>query len=194
VTIAGMMFYVLAVVTPHATAFASSYSRFKISLHSDPLAVYASKLVQPNHVQVNLNDNDAFDFSLIFAYEGILLFCIGSYKQYESHVILAKLRGKEVDTVKHHYQQFHPDLTPRHQYYIPFGGWFTYCSSPHYFCEILIYCSFAFISSFDLVQCLCLVWVAMNLFITADATHQWYQRKFAEEYPRHRTRLIPFLY
>lgn len=79
---------------------------------------------------------------------------------------------------------------------MPTEGWFKYVSCPHYFAEILIYCSYVLLmgthrgGGFGQGYVLVALWVFSNQACVAGSMHQWYQRKF-EDYPRGRKRMIP---
>jgi 3-oxo-5-alpha-steroid 4-dehydrogenase 3 len=106
----------------------------------------------------------------------VVLFLWTSFHQYRCHVILAELRAKDAEA-----------------YGIPYGDWFEYVSSPHYFAEILIYISI-FISSGGgyLLGANCLYQIINFSLICTPPTHYWYLKKF-ENYPRRKI-LIPFVY
>jgi 3-oxo-5-alpha-steroid 4-dehydrogenase 3 len=104
-----------------------------------------------------------------------------SLHQYRCHVILAMLRP--------------PSNTARTRVYkIPYGDWFEYVSSPHYFAEILIYLSFVASQKGENVYLwLMLVFVVQNLSLGATVTQNWYHDKF-KEYSKKRFRIIPFIF
>ena len=103
----------------------------------------------------------------------ILIFFLGTAGQFLCHRILLKIRRTN-------------------SYQIPEGFLFEYVSSPHYFCEIIIYWSFAEMgNSFNLW--LNVLFVITNLTVTASNSQFWYRREF-KGYPLNRKTLIPFLY
>ena len=111
---------------------------------------------------------------------GTFLFFWASYHQYQCHTILGKLASWTADGTK--------------IYKVPNGDWFEHVSSPHYLAEILIY-----VSLFITMQGQCsrwilvLVFVVLNLTLTAHNTHMWYKKKF-ESYPSHRCIIVPYIY
>jgi 3-oxo-5-alpha-steroid 4-dehydrogenase 3 len=109
---------------------------------------------------------------------GIGLFIYASLHQHQCHCILAKLR----DQPKH-----------AHTYHIPFGDWFEYVSSPHYFAELLIYTSLALILGLPQVWFSTFLWILVNLGTTAHRTHQWYHTTFPH-YPKQRKAWIPYIW
>ncbi|EGC30403.1 hypothetical protein DICPUDRAFT_83663 [Dictyostelium purpureum] len=111
----------------------------------------------------------------------VALFTVNSYEQFQSHKILASLRATD--------KKDESSTTP--QYRIPYGRLFNRCSSPHYFCEILIYLSFLLLTYFNYYTLLlCFVFTFVNLFHRASETHDWYITKF-REYPKQRKIMIP---
>ncbi|RKP24715.1 3-oxo-5-alpha-steroid 4-dehydrogenase-domain-containing protein [Syncephalis pseudoplumigaleata] len=104
------------------------------------------------------------------------LFAYASIEQYRCHAILGQLRATQPGT-----------------YAIPYGGWFSHVSSPHYLAELLIYTALAMLLRFPWTWCCLLAWVVVNLGTTARQTHRWYRRQF-RDYPAARTAFIPKLY
>ena len=117
---------------------------------------------------------------------GVCLFLWASYHQNRCHRILADLRK-----------------TPRSErssngsasYSVPYGDWFTYVSSPHYFAEILLYLG---------VSCVTLsgFWTDWSIFsftflalvVSARATHLWYLETFDVYKKLGRRVIIPYIY
>ncbi len=135
------------------------------------------------------------------------------YEQHIHHVILAKSRQR---IKKHHFSKNSAKQTNTlsKQYNIQFGRWFQYISCPHYTAEIMIYMSFATIVSLtknnthgneDITQTLwpmvqyyrewiLLLWVFVNLAVSATTSHSWYKSHFGEKYPKNRKALIPYIW
>lgn len=112
----------------------------------------------------------------------VILFAWASIHQHRCHVILANLRKNSNNT------------TPTKAYKIPYGDWFEYVSSPHYFAEILIYMSFVMVQKgANIYTWFLLCFVIQNLSVAASNTHCWYREKF-KEYPQARCRLVPFVF
>ena len=76
------------------------------------------------------------------------------------------------------------------RYSLPRGDWFEYVSSPHYLSEILIYCGILMLDPWNRCLWMVLLWVIVNLSITATRTHVWYHRTF-RDYPLDRNALLP---
>jgi hypothetical protein len=79
-------------------------------------------------------------------------------------------------------------------YRIPHGGLFEYVSCPHFLGEIVEWMGFCIACQGSLASLSFWVWTMANLVPRAMGTHQWYQRKFPEEYPSlQRKAIVPFL-
>ena len=113
---------------------------------------------------------------------GIVVFIWASWHQSRCHKILAELR------------QPTRSVPRSNNYKIPYGDFFEYVSSPHYFAEILIYMAFNIVQGGDNRRLwLMLVFVIQNLTLGATVTQQWYLKKF-ENYPKNRYIILPFIY
>jgi len=115
---------------------------------------------------------------------GLGLFAFGSWHQYVCHKILRELRGRGGISGN---------------YGLPQGDWFKWSSSPHYLAEIVLYVGLAFICySFGSVPIDLIMGVAftsINLCITGARTHEWYLRRFPEEYKKQRRwKVIPYVF
>lgn len=115
------------------------------------------------------------------------------YQQHRHHVLLAQLR-KTKDTNNTYYAKEAP------KYRIPIGGWFRWISCPHYLAEIVLYCCFAILVHFDgdrdhvLRMRLVLLFVVLNLSVTATRVHRWYYEHCPGYNELQRRALIPFLF
>lgn len=78
-------------------------------------------------------------------------------------------------------------------YKIPRGGWFELVSCPNYFGEILEWFGWA-VMTWSWAGFAFFVYTCANLVPRAVGHHQWYVEKFAEDYPKNRKAVIPFLY
>jgi len=76
-------------------------------------------------------------------------------------------------------------------YKIPYGGFYTYVSSPNYLGEIIEWAGFA-LMTFSPAALVFLIWTISNLVPRAMANHSWYKKNF-ENYPSNRKALIPNL-
>lgn len=118
-----------------------------------------------------------------------IVLCLGAqYQQYRHHCILADIRrgckGSERKRV----------------YAPPYGGWFRYVSCPHYLAEFLIYVSFALLLDMERTKppgnrhWLVLAFVGVSMILSADRTHNWYQRNVEGYKQLRRHALVPFLF
>lgn len=123
----------------------------------------------------------------------VVLFCWSSWHQFKCHFILAGIRKS---TNKRTTITDTPNSSSLHnqQYSIPHGDWFQYCSSPHYWAEILIYISiWLALGLSNTYFLMCLATTVLNLVYTARLNHSWYIRTF-EYFPKNRRIIIPFIY
>jgi protein-S-isoprenylcysteine O-methyltransferase Ste14 len=77
------------------------------------------------------------------------------------------------------------------EYVIPYGWFFNYISSPHYFGEIIEWAGWA-ILTWSLPGLAFSVFTFANLFPRAVASHWWYKNHFPD-YPSGRKAIIPFI-
>lgn len=114
---------------------------------------------------------------------GGVIFIWGWVHQYRCHAILASLRSNKALSKEE-----------AHVYKIPYGDWFEYVSSAHYFSEFVMYSSFIIATGGqNLDAWLLFMFVVFNLSIAARDTHKWYLAKF-DDYPLSRKAIIPFVY
>lgn len=118
-----------------------------------------------------------FNLNLIF---GTVVFLWAWYNQYRSGIILANLRKNEKGTV----------VTYDHK--IPVGGLFDKLSSPHMFCEMLMYLALNIILWGHSTWPYVFLWVFCNQCETALLSHWWYKSKF-KSYPKIRRAFLPFI-
>ncbi|PBL03842.1 3-oxo-5-alpha-steroid 4-dehydrogenase-like protein [Armillaria gallica] len=93
----------------------------------------------------------------------------------------------------------HRHLASLKKYSLPTHPFFRYITCPHYTAECLIYLSLAGIAAppgqmFNKTILAALVFVAVNLGVTAETTRQWYVEKFGEDKVTALWRMIPFIY
>lgn len=108
---------------------------------------------------------------------GTSIYVVGWVKQNECHTHLAGLK----------------------KYTLPEQGWFRYIVCPHYTSECLIYLGISIASApaeqtLNRTVVLGLVFVAINLGMTAAGTKQWYAQKFGADRLATRWRMIPFIF
>lgn len=122
----------------------------------------------------------------------ILIFLLASGFQHDVHAYLAHLKTSSdaktngpSDAVKSYKLPSHPAFAP------------LIC--PHYTAEIVIYLAMAINAAPNgawvngILAC-AMVFVGVNLGVTAYGTRQWYVRVFGKESVKGRWRMIPFLY
>lgn len=93
----------------------------------------------------------------------------------------------------------HKQLAGLKKYSLPDQGMFRYLVCPHYTCECLIYLSLAIIAApeglwWNRTLLSVLVFVVMNLGVTAHGTKNWYMEKFGRAKVVQKWNMIPFLY
>ncbi|SMR51890.1 unnamed protein product [Zymoseptoria tritici ST99CH_3D1] len=120
---------------------------------------------------------------------GILIFILASGVQHDCHAYLASLK-KPRRTAKGEMKV---------EYRLPEHPVFNLSLTPHYFAECLIYLSLSILAApegewlnWTLISAL--VFVGVNLGVTASGTRKWYESKFGTEAVKGRARMIPGLY
>jgi 3-oxo-5-alpha-steroid 4-dehydrogenase 1 len=78
-------------------------------------------------------------------------------------------------------------------FHIPRGGMFKYVTSANYFGELTEWVGWA-IMTWSWAGLAFAVWTFANLGPRAKTHHNWYLRKFGDEYPKNRKRMIPLIY
>lgn len=134
-----------------------------------------------------------------------VLFMWASYHQYTCHVILANLRrrtqthnDRKMTNSDHiqpntNLQSVYEQRIQKSNLGIPVGDWFHLVSCPHYFAEVLIYCSVVLMERGSVTMMYPCVFVIGVLTLSARQMHSWYCSKF-DNYPRSRKRIFPFLF
>lgn len=107
---------------------------------------------------------------------GITIWALGFYINYDADHILRNLRK--------------PGETG---YKIPRGGMFEYISGANFFGEIVEWSGFAIATGFSLPGVTFAFCTASNIGPRALSHHEWYLKKFKDEYPKERKALFPFL-
>lgn len=118
----------------------------------------------------------------------VLLFILASGLQYDCHEYLASLKSKSASTT-----------TTKTDYKTPTHPAFHTLIAPHYFAECVIYASLALVAApqgawLNWTLVCALVFVVVNLGVTADGTKSWYEAKFGQDAVQGKQRMIPFLY
>uniref|UniRef100_A0A146MIM1 Polyprenal reductase n=2 Tax=Lygus hesperus TaxID=30085 RepID=A0A146MIM1_LYGHE len=140
------------------------------------IAVEAPGFSNQGNSNISLRLNDLS----LFQYAAMTAFLWAWIVQYDCTCILANLRKNlkgDVVTVKHK---------------IPQDRMFNLVSSPHMFCEIVMYVCLTFILWGNTTFPFILMWVLANQVETAMLSHWWYRSQFPN-YPKSRRALVPFL-
>jgi len=121
-------------------------------------------------------------------------FCMwAQYQQYRHHALLALFRSSSS----------YSEAATCHGvgiYALPRGGWFQLVSCPHYLAEILIYLSLTILTELErqpnndnsFLSWLLLLWVTVNLSVSALESHAWYEQRFPDYSKLGRRAIIPF--
>ncbi|KAI9888828.1 MAG: hypothetical protein M1814_006231 [Vezdaea aestivalis] len=108
---------------------------------------------------------------------GMLLFILASGMQFDCHAYLASLE----------------------KYTLPKHPIFNTVVCPHYMAECVIYLSFAIIAAptgrlLNQTLVATLIFVLVNLSVTAESTKAWYAKKFGPDSVKGKPRMIPFIF
>lgn len=122
-----------------------------------------------------------------------LLFLLASGFQHDVHAYLAHLKTPSAS------DNTHDQVKPKKTYTLPTHPAFAPLICPHYTAEIAIYFAMAINAApkgawvNGTLGC-AVVFVGINLGVTAYGTRDWYARTFGEDSVRGRWRMIPWLY
>ena len=133
----------------------------------------------------------------------VALYVWASYHQYTCHWILARLRmapgqksNQNLDSSKDSKQRNPKDTSESELNLglgIPEGDWFQYVSCPHYFAEMLVYCSLLLVQWRGAAMVFPCVFVVCVLTLNARQMHSWYCSNFPD-YPTNRKRIVPYVF
>ncbi|SCU82656.1 LANO_0B07096g1_1 [Lachancea nothofagi CBS 11611] len=112
--------------------------------------------------------NEKHASSLPLRLLAIFIFALASWDQYKNHSHLSELR----------------------KYNLPTYGLFKIVASPHYLDEIFIYFALTLYAT-SCKMLFCMLWVVVNLSISALETKTWYLQKFPQTTPRFA--IIPYV-
>lgn len=117
---------------------------------------------------------------------GLLIFILASGMQHDCHAYLASLKKPAKGKNESGYKR--PDHPA-----------FNLSLTPHYFAECLIYTSLSILAApqgdwLNWTFVSALIFVAVNLGVTADGTRRWYREKFGTDAVAGRARMIPSIY
>ena len=93
----------------------------------------------------------------------------------------------------------HKHLASLKKYSLPNDGMFKKLVCPHYTCECLIYLGMAVAAApprdmFNKTLLCGLVFVTVNLGVTANGTKKWYAEKFGEDSVKMKWKMIPWVF
>ncbi|WPG98434.1 Hypothetical protein R9X50_00122400 [Acrodontium crateriforme] len=128
---------------------------------------------------------------------GILLFILASGFQHDCHAYLASLKSKTSSKPKSKAPE--NEKSTSSQYKVPEHPAFTSLIAPHYTAECIIYAALALIATptgawLNWTIASALLFVAVNLGVTAAGTKIWYERTFGPEAVAKKWTLIPFVW
>ncbi|EJD74552.1 hypothetical protein LOAG_18143 [Loa loa] len=115
---------------------------------------------------------------LLYTILAVAIFVV-QIQQHYCFVLLAQIRLRN-------------GLNAKNVHTVPYGGLFEYCSSPHYFLEIILYFLFTLIYQLSVPMLLCFLFVITNQTIAALLNHKWYQKHF-HAYAESRKAFIPYI-
>ncbi|KAK6429898.1 hypothetical protein LTR95_013951 [Oleoguttula sp. CCFEE 5521] len=119
----------------------------------------------------------------------LVVFVAASIAQYICHAHLYSLRAKAISSAD--------PQKPR--YSLPQHTLFRFTHTPHYFTECLIYLALSVLTApvgyvvNKTILC-AMIFVVVNLGVTAHGTAVWYEQKFGKQATRGRARMIPLMY
>jgi len=125
----------------------------------------------------NMNNNKS-SYDSLWKSLSIIIFFVANYFQFESHLILYRLKVKYSKS-----------------YMVPTGSLFKYICCPHYLMEIFIYLSFWMNSPCSLSLICLQIWVISNLSVVANQNLKYYKEKFKNEYDlKNWKRMLPYVW
>lgn len=118
----------------------------------------------------------------------VLLFILASGFQHDCHAYLASLKSSP--QTKDGQQKQKPD------YQLPTHPAFNGLVAPHYTAECVIYVALTILAApqgawLNWTLATALIFVVVNLGVTADVTKGWYQRRFGKGAVSHKARMVP---
>ena len=119
----------------------------------------------------------------------VLIFILASGIQHDCHTYLADLKSSTPKDSKQ----------GAGQYKIPTHPAFAGLIAPHYTTECLIYFALAVVAApegqwINLSLTSALIFVTVNLGVTAGLARQWYEKRFGAEAVKRKWNMIPFIY
>ena len=136
-----------------------------------------------------------------------MVFIIASSFQNDCHGYLALLKIQNMNAEESEPEDeaeiVHDDTEApaeaNQEYQLPEYEPFKLCLTPHYLAECVIYLALAFQAApsgdwLNRTLTCALVFVVVNLGITAQETKNWYQQKFGPDAVKGKARMIPYVY
>lgn len=142
---------------------------------------------------------------------GVIIFLLASGFQHDCHAYLAYL--KSTKSSPENPAERSPATSPNKEtaaakaavgdgegeYKLPTHPAFQPLISPHYMAECLIYLSLAIVATphgnrINWTLICALVFVTVNLAVTADGTKKWYEKRFGENAVKGKWRMIPMIW
>ena len=165
-----------------------------------PLSMlYSEQSVHITLLFTNISD----EFRLYYLLLMIFLYVIASMSQYICHYILYQLKlnsysgtkiGVNRPLIRIESCRLVEDSKSDTIYQLPPGFLFNYICCPHYTMEIIIYIVLYNINP-TITQASILMWVAVNLSVTASVQYTWYNKHYMYEMKRRGIRrLIPLIW
>lgn len=151
------------------------------------VAVWIEGVRTLQHHKLNLLDL-ALQPPSLRTFVSLVLFFFASGIQHDCHAYLASLKPTGSN-----------NKDGKADYKLPNHPAFNYTVTPHYFAECLIYLAIAGLAApgneylNGTIAC-ALLFVAVNLGVTAHGTHEWYEQKFGKSALEGRSKMVPFLY
>ncbi|KAK4548652.1 hypothetical protein LTR36_009563 [Oleoguttula mirabilis] len=120
-----------------------------------------------------------------------LLFILASGFQYDCHAYLASLKSTTSSSKS--------DEPRKSDYKLPEHPAFSSLIAPHYTAECLIYVSLALLAAprgvwMNWTLVCALIFVVVNLGVTADGTKSWYETRFGKKAVEGKARMIPLVW
>ena len=130
----------------------------------------------------------AIDPPSLRTFIGVVVFILASGLQHDCHAYLASLKDKKTDSSKE-----------KSAYRLPEHPAWNISLTPHYFAECLIYLALATTAAprgdwMNWTMISALIFVAVNLGVTAYGTKQWYEQKFGVAAVKGKARMLPFIF
>jgi 3-oxo-5-alpha-steroid 4-dehydrogenase 3 / polyprenol reductase len=128
-----------------------------------------------------------------------LLFILASGFQHDCHAYLASLKSSGKDKKDGDSAARKSSSKEQDTYQLPTHPAFSSLIAPHYTAECVIYLALAILAApsgawLNGTLACALVFVVVNLGVTAQGTREWYLRRFGKEGVEGRWRMIPFIF